>query len=326
MYENQIKIFNFKNDLKIIISSFFFEQISSIGGCRHMPYSSIHDAINDCFDLSYAMALKAYFLEIAYGGSKCVIYNPNQLPFEKIAPFLGESINQLEGRYIASIDIGVGCKEIDLLSKHTPFVYGTKKHQDPSLYTGQGVIETLNLIFTQLKKPTNEITVSIQGLGKVGTIVADFCLDKGVYVNGSDINLQRLEAYSSHPNFNKVDVDQIITSNCDILIPSASGNVINSSNIDDLNTKYICPVANNPVENPNFLSEKLTQRGIIFLPDFITNAGGLLCVANELEIENTKKKSINCISNKIDQLLKKFHKQNLYNEAIQLFNQGQQID
>lgn len=326
MHENQIKIFNFKNDLKIIISSFFFDQISSIGGCRHMPYLSIHDAINDCFDLSYAMALKAYFLDIAYGGSKCVIYNPNHLPFEMVAPHLGEAINRLEGRYIASIDIGVSCKDIDLLSKYTSFVYGTKKHQDPSLSTGEGVIETLKLLFSKIKKPTKDLTVSIQGLGKVGTIVTNFCLKNGLNVNIADINAQKLETFSNHPNCKKFDVNKIITSNCDILIPSACGNVINSSNVDKINTQYICSIANNPIDNPTFLSEKITQRGIVLLPDFLTNAGGLLCVANEFEKEITSKKPIKYISKKIDELLTKFPNQNLYKQALKLFNEGNQIE
>lgn len=290
-----------------------------------MPYPSIHAAINDCYDLSYAMALKAYFLNVAYGGSKCVVYNPNQLPFETIAPYLGEAINQLEGRYIASIDIGTGCKEIDLLSKYTSHIYGTSNDHDPSKFTAQGVIETLKVVFSKINKPMQTLTVSIQGLGKVGSIVCNFCLDNGIQVYGSDINQQRLEPYLQHPKFKPVDVSDILSHPCDVLIPAASGNVINSENISSLNTKYICSIANNPIANPMLLSNTLTKKGIVFLPDFLTNAGGVLHVANALETNDSNKKPIQHISKMISNLLKQFPNSNLYTQAIKLFNEQKHI-
>lgn len=322
MPESQIKIFNFKNDLKIIISSFFYDFHSSIGGCRMQSYPSIHEAINDCYDLSYAMAIKAYYLGISYGGSKCVVYNPQNIPFSEIAPSLGDAINQLDGRYIASIDLGIGLNEIEILSKFTPHIYGTKKHKDPSKSTAKGVIESIKYLTKSLNKTNNDITILIQGLGKVGSIVTQFCLDNHYKVIGSDIDIQKVETFQNKTNFTYVEPSKIFSKPSDIFIPAASGNIINEKNVEQLNTKYICSIANNPLKDPNKLSKILHENNIIFIPDFITSAGGLLMVANELEKDENKIIDINCIPQTIKDLMKRFKDQNFYNKAIELFKEG----
>ena len=319
MYDNQIKIFHFKNDLKVIISNFLFNHSTSIGGCRHKPYHSLHEAINDCYDLSHAMALKAYHLGIPYGGAKSVIYNPNELAFETIAPYVGESINALKGTYIASIDIGIGLNEIDLLSKYTDYVYGTKAHHDPSEYTAQGVIESIKYLISHIKKAPNQITIAIQGIGKVGSLIAKYFLEQGSTVYGADINEKQLQIFSSYPNFKIRHCDDILTTECDILVPSAGGNVINASNINQLQTNYICSAANNPIDNPNLLTDQLYKKGIIFLPDFITNNGGLLSVANFFEKNKNKQLSIDCIPKKIQSLINEFNGENLYRITTEQF-------
>ena len=319
MNENQIKIFHFKNDLKVVISNFLFNHRTSIGGCRHKPYHSLHDAVTDCYDLSHAMALKAYHLGIPYGGAKSVIYNPNKLPFEMIAPYIAESINAFNGTYIASIDIGIGQNEINLLSKYTSYVYGTKAHFDPSKYTAQGVIESIQYIVSCIKKSPSQTTIAIQGLGKVGGLIAKYFLEQGFEVYGADINEKQVQIFSSFPNFKVQHPDDILTTQCDILVPSAGGNVINVSNINKLRAAYICSVANNPIDNPNLLTDQLNKKGIIFLPDFITSSGGLLSVANFFEKNKDKQLSIDCIPNKIDLLMNEYKGKNLYRVATKQF-------
>lgn len=319
MHENKIEIFHFKHDVKIIISNFLFNFKASIGGCRHQPYDTFHSALNDCYDLSKAMALKAYHLGIHFGGAKSVIYNPNALPFEAIAPNLGEAINSLKGAYIASIDIGVGSDEIDQLSKYTDHVYGSLEHEDPSESTAKGVIESIKYTASLIDKPFSKITVAIQGLGKVGRLVAKYCLEAGLHVFGADIVEEKINIYSTYPNFNKKSIDEILITPCDILIPCAGGNVINESNIDMIKADYICAGANNPIANPEKLTDVIAKKNIIFFPDFITNSGGLLNVANALEKNSNKHLSIESIPKKIHSLLSDSKDKNLYNDAIKQF-------
>ena len=321
MQENQIKIFHFKHDLKIVITNFLLNHNTSIGGCRYKPYPSVHDAIGDSYDLSYAMALKAYYLGIPYGGAKSVIYNPNKLSFEQIAPFLGEAINALKGTYIASIDIGIGSKEIDILTQYTDYVFGTPLQFDPSKYTAEGVIECLNYLISSMPK-TSDISVAIQGLGKVGSLIANHCIQHGFKVYGADICKDSIEPFLSHSNFIQTNCDDILTTSCDILIPAAGGNVINASNINQLNTSYICSAANNPIDNPLELTTQLQQKNIIFIPDFITNSGGLLSVANTLETNKDKRSSIDCIPKIMASLLGRYQNENLYHKAIEQFETG----
>ena len=322
MHENQIKIFHFKDDLKVVITNFLLGHNASIGGCRHQPYPSIHYAINDSYDLCYAMALKAFHLGIPYGGAKSVIYNPNQLPFEQIAPYLGQAINAFEGTYIASIDIGVGSQEIGLLAQYTDFHYGTPAHIDPSEYTAEGVIQSLNYLISNIPKESKDIAVAIQGLGKVGSLVANHCIKMGIKVYAADINKDTIKPFLSYPNFIQVHCNDILNTPCDILVPAAGGNVINESNIDSLKTNYICSVANNPIQNPLQLTDQLLQRNIIFIPDFIINSGGLLSVANALEKNKEKQLNIDCIPNKVSSLMNAYQGENLYRKAIEQFEAG----
>lgn len=313
---NHITLTHCLDNVTIIICNYLLVNNTSIGGCRHGSYKNLHEAILDAYDLSYAMSLKAVAQNLDTGGSKCVIYNPKDIPFEAIAPHLGKALNDLGGKYYTSIDIGISSKELDILSKYTEYLYGTSQQSDPSTYTANGYLAALKAVINKIDKPSHEIKINIQGLGKVGFLVAQYCLNKKYQVFGCDKNVETINPLLQYTNFTNLPIDKILTEPCDVLVPAANSNVINASNVNTINADYICSVANNPVENPVKLSEALKNRGIIYLPDFITNSGGLIYVSNQLKAQPSDWFQYDDIANKVNAILENPTRLSAYNQAL----------
>jgi leucine dehydrogenase len=318
MQHSRILIKHLPNDVAIIIGFFNEHQPMSIGGCRQMHYPSIEAAILDAFALSRAMALKNKSHRLPCGGAKSVIYNPNQVPFNEIAPAFAEMLNELNGKYYASIDIGTGGNEIDTLAKLTPFVYGSLSQSDPSKATALGVTAVIHyLIDKHLSHSEADTHIAIQGLGKVGMAVALDCLKAGMRVTATDINTDLVDKLCSYPGFTASTQDKILATPCDILVPAACGNVINESNIAEINTRYICPIANNPLCEPAVLSEQLKARGIEFIPDFISNGGGLIFAVKKVTEPDFEMIDTKEIVNTLDHFMQLDGTTSLYNKVMQ---------
>lgn len=321
MHQSRLLVRHLDHDVAIIIALYDETSRQTIGGCRQLHYACIEHALADAFELSRAMAFKTTAHQLKYSGAKSVIYNPHQIPFSTIAPEFADMLNKLDGQYYASIDIGTGTKELDLLAPLTPFIFGTSVQTDPSIATSAGVFAVIEyLIDKHLKKAPSDTHIAIQGLGKVGMNVALKCLKVGINVTATDLNNQCMQSLTQYPHFTASTPDKIFTTACDIFVPAACGHAIDENNFTELNTRFICPIANNPIDHPERLSEQLKHKGICYIPDFISNGGGVVYVANALD-QNQNGFDATQIVKTLDRFMQTPSSASLYNTVMQALNQ-----
>ena len=263
----------------------------AIGGCRCVAYETITHAAQDALKLGKAMSLKSAFSELPTGGGKAVIMHPGHIEdreafFKSFAQF----VNQLEGRYYTSVDSGTTQEDLDIIAKYTPYIAADVPPNTPiektaSWLTAETVFYALQAVLEHtLKKDTfNQVHIAIQGVGKVGGVLAKHLLDCGAQLTISDINTTLTDQiHNLAPDrVTVVDNDQILTTSCDILAPCALGGVIHTNNVDTLNTKAVCGAANNPLESQT-IADRLKARGIDYVPDFVANAGGVILASMKL--------------------------------------------
>lgn len=274
-----LHVFNFGENLEILICLDNLSLGSAIGGTRMIRYENLSHAIYDAKNLARAMTQKAAYHGMNHGGGKCVIYNPNQLSFDKIKPCFIEALNFLGGKFIAANDMGISLNMLNSIANDSEFLINHhKSFDDPSRYTALGNYYCIEkLVEKLLLKPKNEIVVKIQGLGGTGRHLCHLLLEQGYMVQGYDINPTCCTPFINHTGFTKLTSKNWFQSSCDIFAPCAQGDVINKQNVNQLNTRIICGCANNPVHQDAHIS--LKKQNILFIPDYISNGGGLIYAA-----------------------------------------------
>lgn len=256
----------------------------AIGGCRLASYQTLDKAMEDALRLGYMMSYKAAINNLAHGGAKAVLIRPKVIKdreayFEKF----GEFVNDLGGRYITAVDSGTSPAEMDIISRRTPYVTCTTKSggdSDPSPLTSLGVRRAIEAAvkFKLGKDSLEGLHVAIQGAGHVGYCLAKDLHERGVKITISDVNLKAIQrcvdefgATVSHP-------DEIYNVEADVFAPCALGAVLNHYTIKRLNSKIVAGSANNQLAHQHY-GALLHERGILYAPDFLINAGGLIHVA-----------------------------------------------
>jgi leucine dehydrogenase len=271
-----------KTGLRLYIALSHTEQGPAIGGCRWMPYVSDENAQTDAIDLANAMFYKASFHALPHGGGKAVlIKSPANASRSECLRAFAHCVDQLKGAYITAIDMGTSNEDMRIIRTVTPYVIEENpqinKITDPSYYTALGVKEAIKAAVQHTFK-TNELTdirIAIQGIGKTGALLTYFLLEAGAKLWISDINPSALAPFKNHPNVTLVSPDKILYQPVDVLAPCAIGSAIHDENIQNLKTTIIVPAANNPLATPN-LDTILKQNKILYVPDFVSNAGGLI--------------------------------------------------
>ena len=291
----QLHIFEYPHKVKIIIHIDSLVLGNAIGGTRMLSYDNVDSAIQDVKKLSSAMSLKASIHNLNQGGGKCVIYNPGNLDFYEIAPLYTSAINRLAGSFIAANDMGISIKMINDIRHLSPFLISSNQPiDDPSYYTALGVFYCIQYI-TKNYLETPIPIIKIQGLGRSGAPLCKMLLDLGFKVSAYDINASQIEKFNKHPNFSPLNETNWFSSPCDIFAPCASGNVITTSNVHLINSKFVCGTANNPCENMTVI-KTLHSNHIQFIPDFVSNGGGLIYAAGTFH-KLSKEDIINKIKN-----------------------------
>ena len=262
----------------------------ALGGCRMWKYTTDEEAIIDVLRLSKGMTYKASIAGLNLGGGKAVIIgNPKKDKTEKLFRSFGRFVEGLGGRYITAEDVGTNINDMENVKIETSYVTGISKSLggsgDPSPVTAFGVYIGMKASVKQkLKKNSLKgLRVSVQGLGHVGTHLVDYLSKEGVELYVSDIDKNRVEYILNKYNCKYVKPDDILSQNVDIYAPCAMGATVNSETIKTLNCKIIAGAANNILKNPLKDSQSLEKRNILYAPDYVINAGGLINVANELE-------------------------------------------
>ncbi|HVL81731.1 MAG TPA: Glu/Leu/Phe/Val dehydrogenase dimerization domain-containing protein [Actinomycetota bacterium] len=260
----------------------------ALGGTRCRPYATEEEALTDVLRLAEGMTWKAAAAGLDLGGGKAVIIaDPQRDKTEALLRAYGRAVESLGGRYITSVDVGTTTPDLDEVRTQTRWVVGTSPfhggHGDPSPFTAQGVANAIRSCLYHLHRDQSMAgrRVVIQGVGKVGQSLAGICAAEGAEVVVSDVDLDAVGRTVATHGVRTCTPDEALTTDCDVFAPCALGGVISSATIPSLSARIVCGAANNQLATPDD-AQRLQDAGVLYAPDFIVNAGGLICVADEL--------------------------------------------
>jgi leucine dehydrogenase len=264
----------------------------ALGGTRLWRYDHLDDAVLDVLRLAEGMTYKAAVAGLPLGGGKAVILADGQEndPAVRAARFraFGRFVDGLGGRYITAEDVGTTPKDMLHILENTNYVVGLPRERggsgDPSPVTAFGVMQGIRAAAEAVLGTRNltGVHVAVQGLGKVGWALMEYLLEAGARITATDIRPDVLEQARSI-GVRTVEPDKIYDVESDILAPCALGAIINERTIPRLKCRIIAGAANNQLEDVRRDSEALQTRGIVYVVDYVINAGGLINVAAELE-------------------------------------------
>lgn len=260
----------------------------ALGGCRFYPYESDTDAILDVLRLSEGMSYKSAMAGLALGGGKCVVIgDPATDKSPALFHALGRAVQQMGGRYITAEDVGTTVSDLGIVSEVTDYVVGLSEEKggggDPSPWTALGVLRGMMACAHHLWGSDDLAGrhVAIQGVGKVGYALAEMLHERGARLTVCDTNEALLARATQALGAEVVGLDEIYAVDCDIFSPCALGATINDETIPQLRCAIVSGSANNQLAEPRH-GEMLRQRGILYAPDYVINAGGVINVACEL--------------------------------------------
>lgn len=261
----------------------------ALGGTRMWPYKSEEEALVDVLRLSKGMTYKASAAGLNLGGGKAVIIgDPKKDKTEAMFRTFGAYVNSLNGKYITAEDVGTSVHDMAYIFMETPYVTGIPVSfggsGDPSPFTAHGVLMGIKAsVKDKLKTDSLKgVRVAVQGLGNVGYHLVEYLVKEGAQVSVADIDKERVEKVTTKFGAHAVDPDAIVTSECDVFAPCALGAVINDQTISKLRCKIVAGGANNQLAEHRH-GDALLELGILYAPDYVINAGGLMNVFVELE-------------------------------------------
>lgn len=270
----------------------------ALGGCRFIHYPDNLSALYDAMRLARGMSYKAALANLPLGGGKSVILKPST-PFDRKGYFLrfGEFINELNGLYITALDSGTNLDDMDIINTKTPYVASlSSDNSNPSPYTAQGVLRGIQaaVLFQLGKESLADLRIAIQGLGHVGYTLAKKLHHLGAKLIVADVNADQVARAIKEFKAEAVDTTRIHEVTCDVFSPCALGGVINDDTIHGLKTTIIAGAANNQLAHA-YHGQLLHDKGILYAPDYVINAGGLILAAHRY-----LKRSDDIIMNQID--------------------------
>lgn len=268
----------------------------AMGGLRMWPYKNEQEALTDVLRLSRAMTYKNALAGLNVGGGKAVIIGDSRKDkSEALIRRFGKFLNNLGGKYYTAEDVGMSEMDMELISMETPYVTGLSTHLqgsgDPSPFTAYG---TLLGIKAALKYSTGNDalegkSVMVQGIGSVGGKLVKLLRKEGAIVYIYDIHEESLQKLAEETGAIIVPEGDVFTKEVDILAPCALGGILNPDTIPGLNCSIVSGAANNQLLDEKRDAQLLKDRGILFTPDFMVNAGGIINVSLELERYNSER-------------------------------------
>jgi leucine dehydrogenase len=261
----------------------------ALGGTRMWPYKSEEDALVDVLRLSKGMTYKASAAGLNLGGGKAVIIgDPKKDKSEALFRTFGAYVNSLNGKYITAEDVGTSVNDMAFVFMETPYVTGIPVSfggsGDPSPFTAHGVLMGIKASVKEKLGATAlaGLRVAVQGLGNVGSHLVEYLINEGAHVTVADIDAARVKRVSERYNVRSIDPEAIVTSDCDVFSPCALGAVINDKSLEKMKCKVVAGGANNQLAEQRH-GDALVELGILYAPDYVINAGGLINVFVELE-------------------------------------------
>ncbi|MCW3839487.1 valine dehydrogenase [Micromonospora yasonensis] len=280
-----------QSGLKAIIGIYSTALGPALGGTRFYPYASEEEALADVLDLSRGMAYKNALAGLDLGGGKAVIWgDPERIKSEALLRAYGRFVESLAGRYYTACDVGTYVADMDVIARETRYVTGRSVEHggagDSSILTAWGVFQGMRAAAEHVwGAPTlSGRRVGVAGLGKVGKYLTAHLLEDGAEVVATDVNPKALEwVRATHPQVELVaDTATLVASDIDVYAPCALGGALNDDTVPVLRAKVVAGAANNQLAHPG-IEKVLADRGILYTPDYVVNAGGVIQVADEIE-------------------------------------------
>ncbi|WP_366924210.1 leucine dehydrogenase [Metallumcola ferriviriculae] len=290
-YEQLVYAYDQYTGLKAIIAIHDTTLGPALGGTRMWPYISEEEALDDVLRLSRGMTYKAAAAGLNLGGGKAVIIgHPQKDKNEKLFRSYARYIDSLGGRYITAEDVGTCQSDMNIIKQETRHVVGVTR--DPSTFTAFGVLQGIKAAVKEVygRDSLEGLTVAIQGLGNVGFKLCDYLNKEGAALVVTDINQAAIKKAVAEFGAKAVEPHKIYGVNCNIFAPCALGAVVSDITIPSLKCEIIAGAANNVLES-NHNGDFIQQLGILYVPDYIINAGGVINVEEEL-IGNNEKQTL----------------------------------
>ncbi len=275
----------------------------ALGGTRIHHYPTFEAALNDALRLGRGMTYKSALAECGWGGGKSVINLDPEKKTKELLEAFGQAVDHLQGEYICAEDAGSTPEDMVVISNRTPYVVGLpagKGSGNPAPFTAWGTFRGIQSVLKKLYDSDNveNRTIAIQGLGNVGWELSRSLYWAGARLIVSDIHQEKCRDIARMTGAQVVSPEEILKVECDVLSPCAMGGIIHEKMIAQLNCRGIAGAANNQLLKDSDADE-LFSRGILYAPDFIINAGGLLNVTQELSAEGYNPVAARVAVNKI---------------------------
>ncbi|MGV9313979.1 Leu/Phe/Val dehydrogenase [Streptomyces sp. NPDC003691] len=263
----------------------------ALGGTRFHPYASEEEALADALNLARGMSYKNAMAGLGHGGGKAVIMgDPRTLKSEELLLAYGRFVDSLGGRYVTACDVGTYVADMDVVARATRWATGRSPENggagDSSVLTAYGVYQGMRASARQLWGDPGLAgrTVGVAGVGKVGHHLVKHLVDEGARVIVTDVLEESVRrVLDRHPGVTAVpDTAALIrTEGLDIYAPCALGGALDDHSVPVLTASVVCGAANNQLAHPG-VEKDLADRGILYAPDYVVNAGGVIQVADEL--------------------------------------------
>jgi valine dehydrogenase (NAD+) len=275
--------------LRAIVAIYSTALGPALGGTRFYPYESEDDAVDDVLNLSKAMAYKNALAGLDHGGGKAVIIgDPATDKSELLLRTYGRFVEGLGGRYITACDVGTYVEDMDVVARECTHVTGRSPANggagDSSVLTAFGVYQGM-LAAARFKWDADGLAgrrIGIAGVGKVGRHLVEHAVDEKAEVVITDVNPGAIEwVRDRHPDVEVVaDNDALLRTELDVYAPCALGGVLDDEAAEVLRAAIVCGGANNQLAH-DAVDNRLHERGIVYCPDYLVNAGGVIQVADE---------------------------------------------
>ncbi|HLO86893.1 MAG TPA: tryptophan dehydrogenase ScyB [Nostocaceae cyanobacterium] len=280
----------------------------AMGATRLFPYPNEEAALKDALRLSRGMTYKAACANIPAGGGKAVIIAHPQDKTEDLLKAYGSFIETLKGRFITGQDVNITPQDVRTISQVTKYVVGvSEKSGGPAPITALGILLGIKAAvrFRWQSEELKGLKFAVQGLGNVGFKVCQHLHEHGAKLFVTDISPQKTEAAAQLFGATIVEPDKIYAQDVDVFTPCALGGIINSTTIPQIKAKIIAGAANNQLDDEHLHGSMLVEKEILYCPDFVINAGGLINVYNEM-IGYNEEKAFSQVHNIYDTLLQIF--------------------
>jgi leucine dehydrogenase len=269
----------------------------AVGGTRYFCYASDEEALEDVLRLSKAMSYKCALAGVKYGGGKCVLIAPSQdnAKSKEYIKAYGKVLTEYATAFYTGEDVGMSQEDIEGLAKITPNIIGTKaKAGDPSPWAALSTYYAIRgaLKFAYGNPSLKGKKIVIKGIGKVGMELARLAHQDGAILTVSDTDENRTkQALKSFSNLSVIAPSEFDSQECDIFAPCSLGKDITDRVANTIKAKIICGAANNQLESAKE-GVTLFNRGIVYVPDYVANAGGLINVVDELGADGYNQENV----------------------------------